>query len=72
VLHNNSAFTTRLSPVRWPDLLVAYYAPSRILFSSKLFSAHVSPPEVGGWGPTQFGWPVLTAEGFAVMVHPTD
>jgi hypothetical protein len=45
---------------RWPDLLVAYYAPSRILFSSKLFSAHVSPPEVrvlvvcvaggGGWG----------------------
>lgn len=39
---------------RWPDLIVAYYPPSRVLFSSKLFSAHVSPPDgqvedVGGW-----------------------
>lgn len=40
------ALTLELTPTpRWPDLLVAYYAPSRILFSSKLFSAHVSPPQ---------------------------
>lgn len=26
---------------RWPDLLVAYMPSERLLFSSKLFSAHV-------------------------------
>jgi flavorubredoxin/flavin reductase (DIM6/NTAB) family NADH-FMN oxidoreductase RutF len=28
---------------RWPDLLLAHDAPTRTLFSSKFFSAHISP-----------------------------
>jgi flavorubredoxin len=32
---------------RWPDLLIAYYPQDRLLFSSKLFAAHVSPDIVG-------------------------
>lgn len=34
---------------RWPDLMVAYFPPARILFSSKFFSAHVAPKEVRMW-----------------------
>ncbi|KAG2496624.1 hypothetical protein HYH03_005445 [Edaphochlamys debaryana] len=39
---------------RWPDLLVVHDPHSRVLFSSKLFAAHVAPPEgepldEGGW-----------------------
>jgi len=47
-LGSNAAntLTLELTPTpRWPDLMVAYYAPARILFSSKLFSAHVAPQE---------------------------
>lgn len=32
---------------RWPDLLIAYYPQDRLLFSSKLFAAHVSPDIAG-------------------------
>ena len=32
---------------RWPDLLCAYHAGDRILLTSKLFSAHVSPTAAG-------------------------
>ncbi|EFJ51611.1 hypothetical protein VOLCADRAFT_57212, partial [Volvox carteri f. nagariensis] len=37
---------------RWPDLLVVHDPVNRLLFSSKLFAAHVAPPEgldEGGW-----------------------
>lgn len=51
---------------RWPDLLCAYHAGSRLLFTSKLFSAHVAPSaskvpddspfDVGGWGTFEPDW----------------
>ncbi|GLC37163.1 hypothetical protein PLESTB_000986800 [Pleodorina starrii] len=39
---------------RWPDLLVVHDPANRLLFSSKLFAAHVAPPrgeamDEGGW-----------------------
>ncbi|KAG2453394.1 hypothetical protein HYH02_001618 [Chlamydomonas schloesseri] len=39
---------------RWPDLLVVHDPVNRVLFSSKLFSAHAAPPagdalDEGGW-----------------------
>lgn len=39
---------------RWPDLLVVHDPLNRVLFSSKLFSAHAAPPagdalDEGGW-----------------------
>jgi hypothetical protein len=33
---------------RWPDLLTVYSDADRLLFTSKLFSAHVSPGNLGG------------------------
>lgn len=49
-VHACSESTLRLIPTptpRWPDLLCAYQPSSRLLFTSKLFSAHVSPTAVG-------------------------
>ena len=31
---------------RWPDMLTAYHPGKRLLFSSKLFAAHVTPSVV--------------------------
>lgn len=56
--HNLTVFTAPTP--RWPDLMCLYDASSRLLFSSKFFSAHVSPAalsdankttafDVGGW-----------------------
>lgn len=48
----------RIATPRWPDMLAIYIPQKRILFSSKLFSAHVAPQlteikmtpfDVGGW-----------------------
>lgn len=44
---------------RWPDLLVVYSPAARLLFSSKLFSAHVSPTVTGqapGTATDTGGW----------------
>ena len=44
---------------RWPDLLCAYNSSSRMLFTSKLFSAHVAPTAVGAPADSPFdlgGW----------------
>ncbi|CAL8463910.1 g3445 [Coccomyxa elongata] len=44
---------------RWPDLLVAYSPGDRLLFTSKLFSAHVSPDKAGearGEVTDKLGW----------------
>ncbi|GIL84269.1 hypothetical protein Vretimale_15926 [Volvox reticuliferus] len=39
---------------RWPDLLVVHDPVNRLLFSSKLFAAHVAPPE--GEALDENGW----------------
>jgi hypothetical protein len=48
-----ASLVLELTPTpRWPDMMTAYWGPGRVLFSSKLFSAHVAPPEVraaAGW-----------------------
>ena len=44
---------------RWPDLVCAYNSSSRLLFTSKLFSAHVAPTAVGADPKSPFdvkGW----------------
>lgn len=44
---------------RWPDLLCVYNPSSRLLFTSKLFSAHVAPTAVGSSRQNPFdigGW----------------
>ena len=58
---------------RWPDGLVAYDPASRLLFTSKLFSAHVGP---AGAGPGPFddgGWEAFGPQWrffFDCMVSP--
>ena len=51
---------------RWPDLLCVYSPEDNLLFSSKLFSAHVAPSlagtsgeaavDVGGWDVFGSDW----------------
>ena len=51
---------------RWPDLLCVYSPRSRLLFTSKLFAAHVAPSalgaprdlahDVGGWDALESDW----------------
>lgn len=44
---------------RWPDLLCAYSPSQRLLFTSKLFAAHVAPSAVGAFSQSPFdqgGW----------------
>lgn len=51
---------------RWPDLLCVYHASSQLLFTSKLFSAHVAPAasgapptapsDIGGWEAFEPDW----------------
>lgn len=43
-LPDGSQLDITLAPTpRWPDLMMGYHAPSKLLFTSKMFSAHVLP-----------------------------
>ncbi|KAK9827610.1 hypothetical protein WJX81_005946 [Elliptochloris bilobata] len=58
----------RLLPLptpRWPDLLVVHSAEDRLLFTSKLFAAHISPAAAGaepGDAGDDAGWGVYGPE----------
>lgn len=48
-LSNGDSLSFLLAPTpRWPDLLLTYSTKEKLLFSSKMFSAHVSPDLVEG------------------------
>lgn len=43
-LDDGSELSLLLAPTpRWPDLMMVYHNTSKLLFTSKFFSAHVAP-----------------------------
>lgn len=67
-ISEGNTLETILTPTpRWPDLMCVHYPKRRLLFTSKLFSAHVapnsgsrqssgSPFDIGGWTAYEDDW----------------
>lgn len=76
-LEDGSKLSLTLAPTpRWPDLMLVHHSASKLLFSSKLFSAHVLPTlvsqddtafDTGGWAKYSGDWRFF----FECMLAPT-